>query len=667
MVLIVSWVFERNSKGDLVVTPDAPTGETAAVAPPRLSRWDMLLLAAMVVVVGLAGAEIGGYLGGGRATILGVGAPEKSVAVLPFVMFSAQKDSDYFADGLTEEVINSLAQVPDLKVAGRTSAFYFKGKNEDLREVGKRLGVAHVVEGSVRREGDRLRVTAQLISVKDGFHIWSKTYDRKLDDAFAIQSEIGQAVAEALKTKLDIKGKAAALKRDPAAYALEITSRAHLRRRGLEDLTAARAGYERLMTMEPENALAYAGYARATITLAQNHINMDFGEAQRVSEAAIDKALKLDPKASEVWLARATVNRALGIRIGGARYDKAFDESVRKAVELDPRNSDALTLLAVRLAESGQPAEAVAAARKAVAVDPLSRSALMSLAKSLRRMGKLTEAERQYRAVTELYPGFSEAGYELGMTLVEAGRLDRAEPWLKAAAAQGIDPFISLQAAWLYMNLGLAEDAHKVLAAIVESPGKELGQATAIVDRHDWMGLLAFGDAMQAQSKDEPFWPMVSFEGAARLSRLDAAVSNLRKVRPDLLTPEPGVAVTDLDMPIMVAEVLDRQGDAAQARRILERVLAVTAPTPGARTPNDWRIARAKAFAQLGQADKAVAEVQAAANAGWRAAYGANDSFWLDETPSMATVRADPRFKAVMIRVRQDLAKQRAAVLASRR
>ena len=147
VVLLVSWIFERRADGGIAVTEDAPAG-----APrPKLSRMDMLLLAAMVVVVGLAGAQIGGYLGGGKATILGAGAPDKSVAVLPFVMFSADKDSDYFADGLTEEVINSLAQVPDLKVAGRTSAFYFKGKNEDLREVGKRLGVAHVVEGRDRK------------------------------------------------------------------------------------------------------------------------------------------------------------------------------------------------------------------------------------------------------------------------------------------------------------------------------------------------------------------------------------------------------------------------------------------------------------------------------------------------------------------------------------
>lgn len=662
VVLLVSWIFERRANGEIAIAEAAPAG-----APkPKLSRMDMLLLAAMVVVVGLAGAQIGSYLGSGKATILGAGAPDKSVAVLPFVMFAADKDSDYFADGLTEEVINSLAQVPDLKVAGRTSAFYYKGRNEDLREVGKRLGVAHVVEGSVRREGDRLRVTAQLIAVKDGFHIWSKTYDRKLDDAFAIQTEIGQAVAEALKTKLDLKDKAAGLKRDPAAYQLEITSRAHLRRRGLEDLKIARDGYQRLITMEPENAAAYAGYARATITLAQNHLDMDFPEAQRVSEGAAGKALQLDPKSSDVWLAQATVNRVLGIRIGGARFDKAFDEAVRKAVALDPRNSEALTLLAGRLADTGKAPEALAAAKRAVDADPLSRSALMSYAKSLIRVGKLAEGQQQYRSVIELYPDFSEFRYQLGMALAEGGRLDLAEPWLKAAAAQGGDPFIAFQAAWLYTNLGLSADAHRVIGAITASPGRELGVAGEYADRGDWAGMLAYGKALQAKSK-EPFWPMVTFQAAAMLGSTDEALAALRQGRPDLLGPDAAVAVTDINLPILVAHILNQHGDRAQAARLLDLVLAATAPAAGQRSPNDWRIARAKVFAERGQTDAALDELDGAIRQGWRTPWLFDDSVWIEDQPSMAGLRANPRFKALMLRVRQDLAKQRNAVLAQRR
>ena len=661
VVLVVAWIFERTPSGEIVATPDAPEG----AAGPRLSRTDVLILSAMVLVAGLVGAQVGGLIGGGKAPLPGLGAPDRSVAVLPFVVFTSAKDAEYFADGLTEEVINSLAQAPDLKVAGRTSVFYFKGKNEDLREVGKKLGVAHVVEGSVRQEGDRLRVTAQLVSVKDGFHLWSNTYDRTMDDAFAIQTEIGEAVAGALKSKLDLKAAPADQRPDPAAYQLEITSRAHLRRRGLEELKLARAGFEKLIAMQPENAHAYAGYAQATITLAQNHLGMDFGEARRVSEAAMEKAIALDPDDSQVWLARATVSRVLAIRVGGPQYFQQLDEALARAVKLNPRNSEALTLLAARQADLGDAALAEATARRAVAVDPLSRSALMALSKALMRTGKLQEAEQKYRSVTEIYPDFAEAKYALAMVLVEQGRLDKAEPWLREVAAAGEDPFVAFQAAWVYINLGLPDDAHKVTVAIKASPGKELGEAGEFAVRGDWAGMLAYGEAQAARSK-EPFWPTVKFQAAYMLGRYDQALAALREVRPDLLSGDPGVSVLDLGMPVAVSHILRATGETGQADRLMDKILAATAPVAGQRTVNDWRMARTRVFAERGQVEASLAELEAAEKAGWRTPFTL-DSVWLDQDPTMASVRGHPRFKAVMARVRQDLATQRAAVLAGRK
>jgi len=661
VVLVVAWIFERRPTGEIAVTSDGPEGAPG----PRLSRTDVLILSAMVLVAGLVGAQVGGLIGGGKAPLPGLGAPDRSVAVLPFVVFTSAKDAEYFADGLTEEVINSLAQAPDLKVAGRTSVFYFKGKNEDLREVGKKLGVAHVVEGSVRQEGDRLRVTAQLVSVKDGFHLWSNTYDRTMDDAFAIQTEIGEAVAGALKSKLDLKAAPAGQKHDPAAYQLEITSRAHLRRRGLEELKLARAGFEKLLAMQPENADAYAGYAQATITLAQNHLGMDFGEARRVSEAAMEKAIALDPNDSQVWLARATVSRVLAIRVGGPQYFQQLDEALAKAVKLNPRNSEALTLLAARQADLGDAALAEATARRAVAVDPLSRSALMALSKALMRTGKLQEAEQKYRSVTEIYSDFAEAKYALAMVLVEQGRLDKAEPWLREVTAAGEDPFVAFQAAWVYINLGLPDDAHKVTVAIKASPGKELGEAGEFAVRGDWAGMLAYGEAQAARSK-EPFWPTVKFQAAYMLGRYDQALAALREVRPDLLSGDPGVSVLDLGMPVAVSHILRATGETGQADRLMDKILAATAPVAGQRTVNDWRMARTRVFAERGQVEASLAELEAAEKAGWRTPFTL-DSVWLDQDPTMASVRGHPRFKAAMARVRQDLATQRAAVLAARK
>ena len=195
------------------------------------------------------------------------GESAASVAVLPFASFSQGKEDEYFADGLTEEVIHSLAQVSGLKVAARTSAFYFKGRNEDLRDVGRRLGVSHVVEGSVRREGNRMRMTAQLIKVADGFHLWSRTYERNVSDTFAVQTEIASAVAEALQLKLNPAADPVR-ERDPEAIHLELTARALMRRLGRQEITTARERFRQLTEIEPMNASAWAGFAHVTTRAA---------------------------------------------------------------------------------------------------------------------------------------------------------------------------------------------------------------------------------------------------------------------------------------------------------------------------------------------------------------------------------------------------------------
>jgi tetratricopeptide (TPR) repeat protein len=290
----------------------------------------------------------------------------------------------------------------------------------------------------------------------------------------------------------------------------------------------------------------------------------------------------------------------------------------------------------------------------------------MMLARSYARVGKLAEAEQGYRSVCELYPDFSEGRYQLAMLLVERGRLDQAVPWLKAATAAGDDPYVAMEASWVFTNLGLTADAEAALATIKTSPGKELIRTGAFAERGDWVGLLAYARAQEASSK-EPFWPTVVVQAAAQLGRDEDALTTLRKIRPDLLSPDVQVSPSDLQTAIMAANLLRRQGDSAQANLLLDRVLATTAPVAGARTPNEWRLARAKAFAVRGQVDAAIAELQTAVNAGWRTAFLAEDYVWIEEQPALASLRNDPRFVALVSHVRQDLAKQKAAVLAARR
>ena len=228
-----------------------------------------------------------------------------------------------------------------MKVAARTSAFYFKGRNEDLRDVGRRLGVSHVVEGSVRRDGGRMRMVAQLIKVDDGFHLWSRTYERDVSDAFAVQTEIATAVADALQLKLSLKADPVR-ERDPEAVRLEFTARALMRQLGREEIASARERFRQLTEIEPNNATAWARFAHVTMVLLQNYAAVSFEDATKQSTAAIDKALKIDPNSVDAWLAKAWLDYIVYFRGGDERRADAADASFRKALSIDPKDADVL-------------------------------------------------------------------------------------------------------------------------------------------------------------------------------------------------------------------------------------------------------------------------------------------------------------------------------------
>jgi tetratricopeptide (TPR) repeat protein len=391
---------------------------------------------------------------------------------------------------------------------------------------------------------------------------------------------------------------------------------------------------------------------------------MDIGEAGRVAQGAIDRAVQLDPDSPDVWMAKAMIARVQSIRIGGPQYERAFDEAIARTLKLAPNKPEALGAKASRLNDLGQAEQAVIFGRKALAIDPLNRSTIMTFGKALMNVGKLDESERQFHSATELYPDYEQAKYQLAMVLTEKGRFDEAEPWLKAIAT-GQDPFISLQTSWVYMNLGLREDADAALRAIAESPARELGEVTVLCNRGDWPGALAMGRSLMAKD-DEPFWPMVVFQASVMVGKYAEGIAALKGLRPDIFSPEPAVTGLDLAMPTVAAHALNRTGDRAQARRLLDEVLKVTAPAPGQRPPNDWLVARAKVFAEKGMRAEAIEALETAYLNGWRGIFLWDESLWLDQQPNLLVLRDDPAIKALMAKARADLARQHRVVLAQR-
>ena len=324
--------------------------------------------------------------------------PAKSIAVLPFVDMSEKRDQEYFSDGLAEELLDLLSQVPDLRVPARTSSFYFKGRTDDVVTIARRLRVAHLLEGSVRRSGNKIRVTAQLIRADNGYHLWSKTYDRDAKDIFQVQDEIATAVVSALKAQLLPAQPLASHHRTDNTEAFA----AYLMGNKLRETDTAASNpqalqsYRRAVALDPNYAAAYSGIADAEWRVA----DMITGEAagyQR-SLAAAEHAIALAPNSADGYWARGGLRTAY-------YYDWAAAEAdFRKALELDPNDVRVLRDYGSLLAGLGRTAEALEVMRKGIALDPLSARAWRQLALLELDLGRLAEAKQAAQHLVVILP-----------------------------------------------------------------------------------------------------------------------------------------------------------------------------------------------------------------------------------------------------------------------
>jgi TolB-like protein len=297
-----------------------------------------------------------------------------SIAVLPFVNMSSDPEQEYFSDGLSEELLNLLANTPGLQVAGRTSSFVFKGRAEDLRTIGELLNVSHLLEGSVRRSGNELRITAQLVRASDGFHLWSDIYDRELTDVFAVQDEIAGSIVAALQEQLLLVGTEVELEQPAVtvttsnSYDLMLLARYRIRSRQQKPLEEARAFLQQVIEIDPDYAPGYAALALTTLLLSDqvgNYGDIPMAEASAESRLHLDRALALDP-----GLAQAHAVEGLYYRMQN-EYQKS-NASLRRATAINPNLTTAYLWLSNNLIETGAPmSETITARDKALAIDPL--------------------------------------------------------------------------------------------------------------------------------------------------------------------------------------------------------------------------------------------------------------------------------------------------------
>ena len=442
---------------------------------PVLASWwsKTALLATIGVVVAALGYLVANRLvlsnRGAEVALAAFTPPPHSIAVLPFVDLSGDKEQEYFSDGLTEELLNSLAAINELQVAARTSAFSFKGKDNDIGMIARKLNVGAVLEGSVRRSEHTIRITAQLINAVTGFHLWSKTYDRDLGDVLDLQTEIATAVSEALKVTL-LGDVAARIElggtHNPAAFDAYLrASRAYASRHEAKSVPTAIAAYTQAIDLDPNYALAFAGRSRAFATYASEVAEgAEVGESFIKAEADAKRALELAPDLAAGHMALARV-----FQIGTLDFARAREEYERAQV-LAPGNATVLSASAGFDAIMGHSGAGIAALRRAVVLDPLSSTPYGALGEALYAARRYGEAATVFSQGINVDPNFKLTYAFRGLALYGIGDLEKA----RASCESQRDDWLSqVCLAIVYNKLGRRADAEAVLAKLKATQGDD--------------------------------------------------------------------------------------------------------------------------------------------------------------------------------------------------
>jgi len=480
IVVVLAWAFDLKATG----IERAATPAEGKAGSPRGAR-----LALLLVGLGMLAASPGVvyYLvfsnrpqAQGRTHATPDGQDTPSVAVLPFVDMSAQKDQEYFSDGLAEEILNALSHIEGLRVTGRTSSFSFKGRNDDLRAIGQKLNVGAVLEGSVRKDGNRIRVTAQVVKVSDGFHMWSETYDRELSGIFAVQDDIARSVAEALKVRLLAGGGPKPEGRpttNPEAYTQYLLGRQLFNRVSTDSVRRSAEAFQRAVDLDPSFAPAWAALAMSIWDSPQGHDNpAAMEDVRRRARAAAERAISLDPRLAEGYAARGVLRARWDWDWAGAEADLDRARSLQPGDAVSQRRYGILRLML------GRPAEAIAALRKAIDLDPLSAIAYSWLARAYVTTGDLGQANAAIGRAVEIAPESEDMQVAQGFLALLEGNPSAA---MKAVDAMEEESSRLFGRALVEHDLGHTAAAKEALARAIS---KYPNHAYQIAGTYAWFG-----------------------------------------------------------------------------------------------------------------------------------------------------------------------------------
>ena len=416
----------------------------------------IIIAASLIILLCAAGFLIYNTLVKDKAE---TGSSDQSIAVLPFVDMSPAKDQEYFSDGMSEELLNHLSKIQGLKVISRTSSFSFKGKNVDVRKIGQNLGVANILEGSIRKSGNLIRITAQLIEVSKGTHLWSETYDREMKDVFALQDEISKMIVDILKIKLSGKQSsqlAGSFTKNTEAYEDYLKGRYHWNTRSDEGIKKAIGYFEDAIKKDSNYAAAYSGLADTYLTLYDYEL-MSFNESTSKAKAAAQRAITINEKLAEAH------NSLAHIDLHEWKWESA-EQGFRRAITLDPTYILAHHWYALCLTAIGKTNEAVTQMEKARELDPLSGRINADLGMAYLSAGRYDEAIAQEQKTLELNPRSAGARWIRGMAYQQKKMFDSAiKSYQSALELSHNNPNFLAALGHVYASSGNTVAANKIL------------------------------------------------------------------------------------------------------------------------------------------------------------------------------------------------------------
>jgi TolB-like protein len=634
--IIFAWAFELTPEGLKRSTEVQPE---ESITRDTAMKLNGIIIAVLAVAVMLLLGERFLFSGAGAGT--GAESAEfadgpRSIAVLPFVNMSKDPDQEYFSDGISEELLNSLAKIRDLRVAARTSSFAFKGQNQDITKIGEELNVDTVLEGSVRKSGQRLRITAQLIDVSNGYHLWSETYDRELNDIFAIQDEISAAITDALHVHLGTgevpttTGQTESL----TAYDLYLEGRQLIRKRQEANIERGQALFERATEIDPNFAEAWAGRAMA---LALLHSNYDrpwkaaFAEADRY----LDRALALKPDLAEAYAVRGL------IEMNRARQESAIS-NYEKAIAIKPNLSIVNMWMAGALMEVGRLQEGIQAVDHAARLDPL--HPLIQTNRAGYRLGIDNEAARNMLADI---PNTNDLVWNPRSRLA----FDDGE-W--AAAQQMLSKFREES---LSLNMILLAVADFFYLANLDS-------ALEVATPSLRLEILAQTDRAADVLREAESWPADIEDGRrlfpkalaqSYLGDAAGALASVEQINPDQLVVQGGFlnGGSGFNLAIFRAWLHTQLGDREAARALLAEAQAFIDFNRANGLTRDYWVPQAQIHVQRGEPDRAMTMLEQALEQ--------NGLLWWAATlPEMRTLEDREDYRALLVRLEQKTNAERA-------